>query len=309
MVAVALTACGGSTLPRQPQISTAIRGLSQGPQWLYTFGQCHSAPFSGICILSYPNGKYVGWIEDYAGSYVRSLCSDGNGDLFVTINDSEAAVVEYLPHGTKLLNEGPYFPAGCAVDAATGNVAVANVNIGHTPGFLAIFVHGKGHPRFYKSKVIYSFVNCGYDADGNLFGDGTDRKGNILLGELPKGSKSIVVLQFSKRLYHAGPIQWDGSALAIGYGDGRARVIYQVRVSGSTAQIVGTTILRSHLFGYKFVGGFFVVGNSIVAAYPNGPKGPTVAAWPYPAGGNPQKILTRWSGHVYPSAITVTAAQ
>src|SRR5262249_10016849 len=42
--------------------------------FLYVNAGCGIPPASGICIFTFPHGKYVGWIEHYTGSAPYGLC-------------------------------------------------------------------------------------------------------------------------------------------------------------------------------------------------------------------------------------------
>src|SRR5271165_2027285 len=88
-VAALLAGCGGS----EPPISTPgvmpqsdvselrenadsysmLRSTSGDRLWT---NNCAFRPFTGICIFSYPAGKYLGWIEDYADGVPDDMCAD-----------------------------------------------------------------------------------------------------------------------------------------------------------------------------------------------------------------------------------------
>jgi hypothetical protein len=146
---------------------------------------------------------------------------------------------------------------------------------------------------------------CGYDNKGNLFVDGLPPSGNARAGmrpnssgfqlaELRKGSKKFINLTL-KGIAFPGNIQWDGSAITVGdpaYKTGSA--IDRLRVSGSTAKIVGRTVLRESYEVY----GSWIQGNTAIGP-DDGPSIDTVGLWKYPAGGKPKETLSKGSSHFF----------
>lgn len=148
-----LTGCGGS----QPGIGAPglmPRGLAtlgqanRSGSWmvpeakatdlLYATGGC-----AGTCVLSYPEGKFVGALA-YAG---YANCSDNNGNVFIPMQES---VVELAHGGTSPIATYPlpYSPGvGCAVDPVSGDLAVVN------DVFVTVFAAGTGIPTTYNSLI------------------------------------------------------------------------------------------------------------------------------------------------------------
>ena len=129
-----------------------------------------------IYIFSYPQGKLVGQLSlpQYAP---MGLCSDDNGNVFVTTFGDETTltsyVYEYAHGGTApiaTLND-PGFGNDCSVDHATHNLAVANWfgllgSFDH--GSIAIYQDATGTAKPYYDSSIYWYQWCAYDDVGNL---------------------------------------------------------------------------------------------------------------------------------------------
>lgn len=232
-----------------------------------------SLPYS-VYVYTYPKGKTIGFLSGFGAP--RGLCSNRNGDVFVT---SDYDVYEY-PHGRAkpiaiLADE---YPNGCSVDPTTGNLAVVNE---HT---VAVFRRKPtdrwGIPRTYTPGG--DLVYCAYDGSGNLFVDAY-RSGSWILLELPKGGKSFETITLDQSIGQAGNIQWDGTYLALA--DEDTSTIYQFEISGSTATEAGSTQLK----GAGEIGQFWIAGKTLV-----GPdeENEDLGFWSYPAGGSAKKTIS-----------------
>jgi hypothetical protein len=242
MVGALLTGCGGSPPPgAMPQSSAIATHAFRGMSWLlpeaksedliYAVGGC-----GGTCILSYPKGKLVGEIPGYFSNYFEALCSDSNGNVYLT---DDTQVVEFAHGGTTAIatfslpgNQA----LGCSVDPMTGNLAVV-FNISS----VAVFSSGSSNPAVFSALLEASY--CGYDNSGNLFVDGYDSEKSGL-AELPKGGDSFEKLSLDQSVGQPGQVQWDGEHLSyesIGRGQ---NTISQLSISGSSATGVGQTVLR-----------------------------------------------------------------
>ena len=86
----------------------------------------------------------------------------------------DAAVASRSGALLKTLSVPNEFPASCAVDRKTGDLAVSNIESTSGPGNIMIFKNGSGSGTPYSSASIYQYFFAGYDESGNLFFDGTD---------------------------------------------------------------------------------------------------------------------------------------
>jgi hypothetical protein len=293
-----LAGCGGSqnaatSVEPQPSFGlplTASRDTSQSGALLYVVGTGH------VYIFTYPKGGLVGQTTIYDGS---DDCSDKNGDVFVTGEDS----ISVFAHGDtkpyrKLSVPGDAY--ACSIDPTTGNLAVLG-----TVGVM-VFKKAKGH---YELLYNSTFVprQCGYDNKGNLFVDGY-LYSKFKFAELPKGSANFIEISVGQDIV-GGEVQWDGKYITVeddgGYG---VATIYRLQVSGSRATIEGKTRLTQAammpLLSWIYDGAI-IMPYSIGSGY----KDVAVGFWNYPAGGKATKTIAK--GFHSPealSAVTISAA-
>jgi hypothetical protein len=241
-------------------------------------------------VFSYPSGELKGRLDGFGAP--RGLCVDRSGNVFVT-DLLRSATFEYA-HGSAepklILEDKPYSkPNDCSIDPITGNLAVAHVadyNLG-----IAIYRHARGAPKFYSDPNFYEYFNCGYDPFGNLFIDGLDHSLAFLAAELPKASSSFIDLTFRRlpRFSYSGGIKWDGKYVAIDNLDGST--IYQVRVRGAVATVVGSTRLANGAESGEFWFPGLKFGENGRQAARVIATGAGVSYWNYPSGGLPTKTI------------------
>jgi hypothetical protein len=241
-----------------------------------------------INVYSYPKGKLVGQLD---GNEPSGLCSDSNGNVFVT-NFRGETIAEYA-HGEtsriETLSDAGTNPEGCAVDPTTGDLAVTgyleSINGPSQPGAFAIYRKAKGSPtHFYVPYAATSF--CGYDDKGNLFVDGFGwgEQPGFVLTELRKGAVSPQTVSLNFSPGGPGAVQWDGESLAVG--DTSAE-IYQYAINAGSGTQVGSTSLG--LDGY--MGQFWIHGSQVIVPTYRG-SDPAIWFFRYPGGGDPIKEIT-----------------
>lgn len=248
-----------------------------------------------VYIYSLPALKVIGTVTGF--SQPQGECSDNKGNVWVT--DTNAQIIYELDHHGRLVNElsdtGGY-PAGCAWDPTTGNVAVMNLfGTGSSNG--AVLVYSKGSQvSQYRNPQQYYYNFGGYDTGGDLFFDGRDQTGNFILSELPKGAKSPHTLSVvGGKIYYPGMVQWIATRRDLLIGDqscGNAYVscLYNVAPSKSVATIRGSINLKNAsggsicdlIQGVKY-------SNEIAGSDYNfcGTTASSTDLWPFPGGGSP----------------------
>jgi hypothetical protein len=244
------------------------------------------AESNDVTVYTYPQGTLVGTLHGF--SEPQGECSDKLGNVWI-VNTETGNVIEYAHAGTTpiaIVSDSGYYPAGCAIDPTTGNLAVANI-ASTTPGDegnVAIFPAGHGSPIYYTPANIARDYFCAYDANGNLYVDGQSGPSTGFgFAELPNGSAGFTSVTLDRSISFPGAVQWDGRHVAIG--DQSANVIYQVKVSGSNGTVLRTTTLG----GASDVIQFWKLGRKVVAA----DSGLAfVGFWKYPAGGSPVRKIT-----------------
>lgn len=297
--AATLAGCGGAqplvgapgTSPQSPAFASAAARakswmLPEAKREALLYADASAGSAHAVYVFSYPKGKLVGTISEPSAQYQLGLCSNARGDVFVTSlsNDYFGGVVYEYAHGAakprETLYESGVWPWGCAVDPTTGNLAVASINLDSLASWVEVYQKAKGMPQDYYNEQIINYMFCSYDDKGNLFVDGTGSGSNAEFGELPKGGSTLMNVNLSRNVHCCGQVQWDGRYVAID--DQQAGAIYRLKVSGSTATIVGTTRLQQWTDGSAQS---WIQNNVVISA--NGSGATEIASWRYPHGGNP----------------------
>jgi hypothetical protein len=274
---------GGSATPT----SHADRGRASwmspeaaGEDLLYVGG---GGTYGYVHVYSYPQGKLVGKLTGLDLPYGE--CVDASGDVWIVTNFPNQAI-EYAHGGTTpiaTLSVPGSNAYGCAVDPASGNLAVAT-DVG-----VAIFQGAQGTSTTYSDWGVPSY--CSYDDAGNLF----VIVSNYQLTELPRGSGNFAIVRLNKGASALRSVQWDGKYLAVGGVGGTGKYaspvpVYQLSVSGSRAKLVRTIHLTVPRQAPEYAE-FWIQGQTIVQPVRRG-KG--IAIWAYPAGGKPIKLISTW---------------
>jgi hypothetical protein len=249
-----------------------------------------------VGIYSYPGARRVSMLSNLGSP--EGLCVDKSGDLYVADIGPPGhgfRILEYV-RGAPLRreiqerNEGPY---GCAIDPATGNLAVTN-NGGYQGSNVSVYLRARGTAQQFFDSAMKTMYFCGYDDHGNLYVDGETNFSGIEVAELPKGGKNLVNIGLSESIGTLpGGVQWDGEYLAVG-GNAlgtREEVIYRIAVRGSSGTVIGSVPLTQSV---QSDSQFWIEGSTVIAPSfrARRPRTASVGFYPYPAGGSPTKIIT-----------------
>jgi hypothetical protein len=314
-VAVALLAgCSGSQPPigapgAIPQTSAIATHAHRGTSWMLREATGEtllyaSSDFGTVSVFGYPKGNLVGVLSGF--DLADGECVDKAGNVFIA-DTGASDVVEYAHGGTNPINtltDPGHEPFSCAIDAATGNLAVTNFD----GGSVAIYSNGAGTPTIYSLPGV-AVMFCGYDNDGNLFVDGRVTESHFALYELPHGSGTPTNINTNLNI-SPGPIQWDGKHLALGYGQNNNSVIYQISVSGSSATVVGSTSLNGPgKFDILNGGEWWIYGDRVLVPYrKHGLKFDYIGFWRYPQGGRAFKKIHVIDKEKFLVGVTVSPA-
>lgn len=233
-----------------------------------------------VYVLSYPAGKLVGTLNGFDGT--MGVCSDENGDVFITTYFTEA-IYEYAHGGTQLLaklGDYGYYPMGCAVDPVTGNLAVANTkDMNGNHGNVAIYAGATGKPTYYTAPYLFTYDWCTYDTLGNLYVNGG------ALAEMPYGSQTFNDVSLG---VSGDGIRWDGQYVAMV--NPTDKKIYRIAVDGSTGSVVGTVSFTGL---FRLLGNDFAISDGKIVVPFGGQKGRVskIGKWKYPKGGRIQDIV------------------
>jgi hypothetical protein len=279
---------GQGSLPQSRVIAThAARGEgrmlpeAKGKMLVYV----SSTRRNDISVLSYPALKKVGHLQ-YGGGY--GLCSDAGGNVFVPSNGG--VIYEYAHGGNQPiaeLDEGnSFFPNGCSVDPVTGNLAVTDQGGPYCGGSsIAMFAGATGSPTYYcTGTIIDGFVGyCGFDNAGNLYIDGQDSSNKATFAVLPAGAPAVEELTVNHSFTRAAQIQWDGAHITV-EDAGRNPKILALKVTGTTATVVGTTVLGAA----RTAGQSGITGQVVLVPFSKTSSSVSkVGIWDLPDGGNP----------------------
>lgn len=286
-----LTACGGGSVSPggSPALRQAMHGASSDLRHPSDQDLLYVPDDNLIDVFSYPQGDLVQSFYGYGSGYADAACVDSGGNVYITF--SYGSIVEY-PHGGSDPIGSSYTGGaaeGCTVDPMTGNVAVANPS-GSSPtfghGFVWVWNKPTGGYHYYSSRNFKEPIWCGYDNSGNLFIEGYSwhaGKRNLRLFELPRGGASLKNVAISVTGGATG-VQYDGKYLTIGAGNN----IYQLRIKGSKAKVVGTTTLT----GWSARSYFVVVKGRRQGRQAVSTTGSEIGLFNYPAGGDATKTIT-----------------
>ena len=243
-------------------------------------------------------------------------CVDASGDVYIADYDAKK-VFEYA-HGAKTalrtINTQPYRPHGCAVDYASGDLAVANWASGDSgggAGSIAVYRHGTGTPTIFNDPTLSHFRSCSYDGAGNLLATNGDdfgsSYGSARFAYLPNGGKTLVPIELpgpssSWKWISVENLQWDGSDWVVN-SEGS---LYRESVSGSLAQFEGLTPLYDApgtvgpvwLYAPKPGGTATQLAGGWIQR-----SGSGVGIWRYPAG---SLIASVTKGVFQPSGVTIS---
>jgi hypothetical protein len=244
-----------------------------------------------VYVFSYPVGELVGVLKGFQGP--AGLCSDKAGDVFI-VDSPREAVFEYKHGASKPFRVvgGFGYPEGCAVDPATGDLAVTTYQSVNPPGPGSVSVYANTKKRGvtrYTDPSFNAFLFCGFDDKGDLYVDGVNSgTTQAQFAELRRGGTSLQDFKLDKGIVYPGAIQWDGSDVAVE--DLATDVVYQVKVDGSRGNVVGST----HFSGdhTTLLTQFWIQGSTIILPYGKLTRDVhRIGLWRYPSGGSPEKVL------------------
>jgi DNA-binding beta-propeller fold protein YncE len=298
-LAALLVGCNGRAMPLQaPQAAAqpAGSGFDSTGSWMAPAAAKQDLLYVSdargtVSVFSYPGGKQVGLLKGFQSP--AGLCSDASGNVFV-VDTNDFHVMKYKHGGTepiKSLWTVGYYPFGCAVDPATGDLAVANFTSQlQGPGSVSIFRPGQAFPSTYEDPAFNAYFFCTYDDHSNLFVDGADNGSyHTEFAELSNGSTLFTTIALDKKIGYPGGVQWDGTYVDVQ--DTASRVLYRFKIAGSKGKSSGSVRFKGDLS--SLIHQFWIQGQTIVMPYgPVARQVRDVGFWPYPAGGSATKSIT-----------------
>lgn len=294
LLAVALlAACNSSALA---PTSSALADADKTPSWVSPVAASASRLLYisdlgkfDVYIYAFPSLVVVGKLTGFNDP--QGECSDAAGNVWIA-NAGSAQMLEYA-HGSITtigsLSDPVGAPVGCAIDPATGNLAVMNVYDFSSAGSVLVYAKARGTPRIYSNSQARSYYFGAY-RNGSLYVSGASGKGAYVLSLLAKGASSMSSIAVKGgTLYFPGTVAWRSSKLVLG--DQRCQntatsCLYDLTLSGKTATIERTIKLGGSCdVAQAWVGATRVAGGNNAEYCSNGKS--RVELWPYPAGGKP----------------------
>jgi hypothetical protein len=291
IASAALVSCSSADLPIANGFALPALGTPKGQALLYV-----SSDYSDEKVYSFPEGQLLQTLTISGGP--EALCTDKLGDVYIPQGYGQI-VAEYAHGGTEPIASWGFpnvTPQACAVDPATGDVAVAGGN-----QKLVIFSPTFGNVTYYSNSAIESYYYATYSAARDLFVVVYTFASGYELWELSKGSSTLKKVALPFDLCCPYDVQWDGKYLAIetSHSSGTA-TIDRLAVHDYRAKVEG----RVHLtYTQTYTSQFWIEGSTLIHSdyYSD-----DVAFFKYPAGGSPTKTIKRVGPYVV--GITVSEA-
>lgn len=276
-----------STLTIRTGIAHAVRP-DHGKSWMSPDGgkkqeYIYVSDFltNDVYVYAYPSGDPMGTLTGF--SEPQGECTQGK-NVWIA-NTSASQLFEYKLGGTSpvetIIDSGQY-PVSCAYDTKSGKLAVSNLlTTSGGNGSVSIYTSPSKAPTSYPVTTMTRPYFLGYDTKSNLFVAGLNASGVYQLAELKKDANSFRALSVSgATINFPGAVQYADGALAIGdqLGPSGYPVLYQTKISGSTAVVIGTTPLT----GSGDAAGCFILKKEVAS-----PSAGEIQIYEYPAGGSP----------------------
>jgi hypothetical protein len=245
-----------------------------------------------VYAFSYPKGKLLGTLTGF--SEPAGMCVAKGGNFWI-VDAQTSEILEYAHGGTApiaTINESGQEPLGCAIDPATGNLAVSNAGMtSGGNGSVSVYANATGTPTNYTDSAMAKMAFLGYDDSGNLFVDGANDS-SFAFAELPRGGAALTNVNLNQSFEAAGGVAWDGKYVAVG--DVLLGVVYQFNITSSGATEVGTTTLTDGAWVEQFSiplknnhrspkQGIRIIGPAVAEQQ--------VGIWHYPTGGTAIKMI------------------
>jgi hypothetical protein len=294
----ALAACSyGATQPPLASVGASDRAASPmapaaaAKSLLYV----SDAQSFDVYVYTFPDLKLAQRLTGFRRP--QGECSDAKGDVWITDNQNEQ-ILRYHHGGTRavtVLSDPLGYPAGCAIDPHSGDLAVTNLFDFSGGGGVLIYKKAAGTPQPYTNPSQYYYYLDGYDDKGNLYVSGKTSKNVYALSVLARGKDSMSTVSVSgAKIFVPGTVQWTGSSLLLGdqhCDHTKGSCLYEATVSGTRAHITHKVPLTGScdVAQVAFENGRLAGGDY----WRCGPGGrDSTDVWTYPRGGRPIKAVT-----------------
>ncbi|MGA8100053.1 MAG: hypothetical protein WB810_15465 [Candidatus Cybelea sp.] len=164
-----------------------------------------------VYMYTLPGMKLKGTLSGF--SEPQGMCSDTKGNVFVD-NTGTTQVLEISRTGSivNTFTDSVGYPVGCAIDPATGNLAVANIFGFYGAGQVVIWpgANPSSTPTTISNPSQYFYYFDGYGPGSSLWVSGRDSYGTYMVSGCGSSSCSTIPLS-GGTIYFPGSVQWDGT--------------------------------------------------------------------------------------------------
>jgi hypothetical protein len=266
-----------------------------------------------VYMYSLPAMKLKGTLTGF--SEPQGMCSDTKGNVYVD-NTGTDQVIELSREGTVLntYTDPDGYPVGCAVDPATGNLAVADIFGFYGAGQVLVFTSPTATPKVLSNPAQYFYYFIAYGPGSSIWVTGRNSYGTYMVSGCGASSCSTIPLS-GGTIYFPGSVQWDGARSQWVLwdqlcGDTEAACSYPVSASGALG--AATTyhnynggnvcdMVQATIGGNKFG---FVGGSDYEYC---GAASPSSGRWAYTAGGSPTNYATYTDPYAIPDGAAVSS--
>jgi hypothetical protein len=265
-----------------------------------------------ISIFSLPKFTLKGTLTGF--SQPQGMCSDTSGNVYVA-NTGTMQIFKISRAGAivNTWDDAYGYPVGCAVDPATGNLAVSDMFGVSGGGQVLVYNPGSSTPTVISNPAQYFYSFVGYGPNSALWTSGRTIYGDYMVSACGPSTCSTINLS-GGTIYFPGPVQWDGKrgnwVLFDQTCDGTSTTCsYPVSASGA----LGAATTYDNYNGGGVCGMAqgviaannlnFVVGSDASCASSSA----AIARWGYPAGGAPTNFATFSSPYAIPSGVAISA--
>lgn len=294
--ATMLAACGTLAQTIVPAQTQGPMAAAKANELLYVVNRGRS---TDVEMLTLPEGKHVGKLPNL-GSPIN-VCLGLGGNVWLMVYESGRLRLDEFPHGGTTSIATLKVPVrganGCAVDPASGNLAVFSNKGISGGGEILVWKTAQGKPTAYET--TFEAVAGAYDNKGNLFFDGVSGSDPFLFAELPKDGATTHYVRVKHAGVEFGSVIWDGSYLAVEGAFSPSR-IYRLKVSNFTARVVQTIELKT----IPFQAWFWTDGTTLVSTKKSHDDR-RIGLWSYTQGGDPSTVF---KGFHNPAGLTVSSA-
>ena len=253
---ILLTACSGRGLqPALPGNSTqppsdfrtqtayapTMKANGTNTMTMFVTDAGGESAIGAVYAFDYPSGTVLGALPSPPEGWneVQGSCVDKSGNAYFA-NTNMSTIDEYS-HGGKFiqaLSDPGQFPASCAYDPSTGNLAVANIlSTSFGPGSVSIYSNGVLQNTYFPSNMYNVYYLAYADRSGTLYLDGQTRHATFKYDKLSKGSSTFTVIKLDRSIAVPQQVLWDGKYIAINAETSNEGLITRPKVQPSSARL------------------------------------------------------------------------